>query len=298
NNDVWSTQAESLVPSKRSIVGKSLLWNVTNSLSLCLSLSLSLCVSVSVSLSLCLFLYLSVSLSLSLSLAVGLYVKSSEPLNVIANLVNSNRGTGVAVLQSGQLTRLVANCVHGNGRGGVIVERECRVELRGNGVYDNGGHGVSFRGDGQVVENDVVGNRGYGIRLTDSANVKVLRNRVQPVQGCGIAVLGPAKAVVHDNLVFQGHPGNVKPPLHRDPGSDSSALRNNSVLKHSNRTCSSVPPWVLENPPPRPLSDRPSSLPPSSSCHPSHFAISMTTRITATVESGCHNNGSVFCTIL
>ncbi|XP_064859501.1 F-box only protein 10 [Oncorhynchus nerka] len=229
--------------------------------------------------------------------AVGLYVKSSEPLNVVANLVNGNRGAGVAVLQSGQLTRLVANCVHGNSRGGVTVERECRVELRGNGVYDNGGHGVSFRGDGQVVENDVVGNRGYGIRLSDSADVKVLRNRVQPVQGCGIAVLGPAKAVVHDNLVFQGHPGNVKPPVYRDAGNVGSALRNNSVLKHSNRMCSSAPPWVLENPPPAPSLTVPHPSP-SSSCHPSHFAISMTTRITATVESGCHNNGSVFCTIL
>ncbi|KAL1023947.1 hypothetical protein UPYG_G00049400 [Umbra pygmaea] len=230
--------------------------------------------------------------------AVGLYVKSSEPLNVVANLVNGNRGAGVAVLQSSQLTRLVANCIHGNGRGGVTVERECRVELRGNGVYDNGGHGVSFRGDGQMVENDVVGNRGYGIRLTDSADIKVLRNRVQPVQGCGIAVLGPAKAVVHDNLVFQGHPDNRKPLLHCSPSNDSSVLRNNTLLKHCDRTSPSAPPWVLENPPPRPLSDTTASLHTSSSRHPSHLAISMTTRITATVESGCHNNGSVFCSIL
>uniref|UniRef100_A0A3P8XSF9 F-box domain-containing protein n=1 Tax=Esox lucius TaxID=8010 RepID=A0A3P8XSF9_ESOLU len=231
--------------------------------------------------------------------AVGLYVKSSEPLNVVANLVNGNHGAGVAVLQSSQLTRLVANCVHGNGHGGVTVERECRVELRGNGIYDNGGHGVSFRGDGQVVENDVVGNRGYGIRLTDSADIKVLRNRVQPVQGCGIAVLGPAKAIVHDNLVFQGHPGNVKPLLHCNPGNDCCVLRNNTLLIIDTFwTCPSAPPWVLENPPPRPLFDPPNSQHPSTTGHPSHLAISMTTRITATVESGCHNNGSVFCSIL
>ncbi|KAJ8000490.1 hypothetical protein DPEC_G00180670 [Dallia pectoralis] len=230
--------------------------------------------------------------------AVGLYVKSSEPLNVVANLVNGNCGAGVAVLQSSQLMRLVANCIHGNGRGGVTVERECRVELRGNGVYDNGGHGVSFRGDGHVIENDVVGNRGYGIRLADSADIKVLRNRVQPVQGSGIAVLGPAKAVVHDNLVFQGHPGNVKPMLLCNPGNDSCVLRNNTLLMHSNRTCLQTPTWVLEDPPPRPQFDPPNSQHPSSPGHPSHLAISMTTRITATVESGCHNNGSVFCSIL
>lgn len=100
-------------------------------------------------------------------------MKSSEPLNVVANLVNSNRGAGVAVIQSSQLTRLVANCIHENSRGGVTVEKDCRVELRGNGVYENGGHGISFRGDGQIGENDVVGNRGYGIQISDNADVKV-----------------------------------------------------------------------------------------------------------------------------
>lgn len=109
----------------------------------------------------------------TLSAAVGLYVKSSEPLNVFANLVNNNHGTGIAVLQSSQLTRLVTNCILENGRGGITVEKDCRVELRGNGIYENGGHGVSFSGNGQIVENDVVGNRGYGIQVSGSADIKV-----------------------------------------------------------------------------------------------------------------------------
>uniref|UniRef100_A0A3Q3E9A9 F-box protein 10 n=1 Tax=Labrus bergylta TaxID=56723 RepID=A0A3Q3E9A9_9LABR len=226
--------------------------------------------------------------------AVGLYVKSSEPLNVFANLVNGNRGTGVAVLQSSQLTRLVTNCILENARGGVTVEKDCRVELRGNGIYKNCGHGVTFTGNGQIVENDVVGNRGYGIQVSGSVDIKVLRNRVQPAQGCGIAVLGPVKGVVHDNLLFQGHPGNKKMLLHMDPGNDSCVLRNNSVLRHNN-SCTSAPPWVLENPPPRPLASSPSGL--ASSQYPSRLGISMTTRISATVESGCHN-GSMFCSIL
>lgn len=112
-------------------------------------------------------------LSVSFFVAVGLYVKSSEPLNVFANLVNSNRGLGIGVLQSSQMTRLVTNCVLENGRGGVTVEKDCRVELRGNGVYENSGHGVSFNGNGQIVENDVVGNRGYGIQVSGSADIKV-----------------------------------------------------------------------------------------------------------------------------
>lgn len=115
----------------------------------------------------------SLILSLSLSAAVGLYVKSSEPLNVFANLINSNRSTGITVLQSSQLTRLVTNCILNNGHCGVNVEKDCRVELRGNGIYKNSGHGVTFSGSGQIVENDVVGNRGYGIHISGSADIKV-----------------------------------------------------------------------------------------------------------------------------
>ncbi|TNM85596.1 hypothetical protein fugu_007867 [Takifugu bimaculatus] len=125
--------------------------------------------------------------------AVGLYVKSSEPLNVFANLINSNRGTGVTVLQSSQLTRLANNCILNNGCGGVTVEKECRAELRGNGIYKNGGHGVSFSGSGQIVENDVVGNRGCGIQISNSTDIKVLRNRVQPARGCGSDRAGPGE---------------------------------------------------------------------------------------------------------
>uniref|UniRef100_A0A665WRQ1 F-box domain-containing protein n=1 Tax=Echeneis naucrates TaxID=173247 RepID=A0A665WRQ1_ECHNA len=226
--------------------------------------------------------------------AVGLYVKSSEPLNVFANLINCNRSIGIAVLQSSQLTRLVTNCILENGREGVAVEKDCRVELRGNGIYENNGHGVSFSGNGQIVENDVVGNRGCGIQVSGIADIKVLRNRVQPSQGCGIAVLGAAKGVVHDNLLFQGHPGNKKTLLDKDPSNESCVLRNNNIQRHDN-SCTSAPPWILENPPPRPLASSPTGL--SSSQYPSRLGISMTTRISATVESGCHS-GSMFCSIL
>lgn len=92
---------------------------------------------------------------------------------MFANLINSNHGTGVTVLQSSQLTRLVTNCIINNCRGGVTVEKECRVELRGNGIYKNSGHGVSFSGNGQIVENDVVGNQGCGIQVSHSADIKV-----------------------------------------------------------------------------------------------------------------------------
>lgn len=100
-------------------------------------------------------------------------MKSSEALNVFGNLVNSNCGPGVAVVQSSQLTRLVTNGIVENGRGGVTVEKDCRVELRGNGIYENSGHGVRFSGNGQIVENDVVGNCGCGIQVSASSDVKV-----------------------------------------------------------------------------------------------------------------------------
>ncbi|XP_034043390.1 F-box only protein 10 [Thalassophryne amazonica] len=225
--------------------------------------------------------------------AVGLYVKSSEPLNVFANLLNCNYGTGIAVLQSSQLIRLAANCVLENGRGGITVEKDCRVELRGNGIYKNNGHGIRFSGSGQIVENDVIGNGGYGIQVSGSADIRLLRNRVQPAGGCGIAVLGQVKGAIHDNVLFQGHPGNKKELLYMDPSNESCGLRNNSILKHKNSSVAAS--WVLENPPPRPQASSPSNH--SSYNYPSRLGISMTTRISTTVESGCHS-GSMFCSIL
>uniref|UniRef100_A0A8C7Z0B1 F-box protein 10 n=1 Tax=Oryzias sinensis TaxID=183150 RepID=A0A8C7Z0B1_9TELE len=230
---------------------------------------------------------------LSYNGAVGLYVKSSEAMNVFANLVNSNRGPGIAVLQSSQLTRLVTNCILENDRGGVTVEKDCRVELRGNGIYENRGHGVRFSGIGQIVENDVVGNHGNGIQVSTSADIKVMRNRVQPAQGCGIALLGAVKGLIHDNILFEGHPDYKKKLIHLDSGNESCVLHNN-ILRHNN-SCTSAPSWVLENPPPRPAASSPSGI--SSSQFPSRLGLSMTTRVGATVESGCHS-GSMFCSIL
>ncbi|KAJ8385151.1 hypothetical protein AAFF_G00192020 [Aldrovandia affinis] len=229
--------------------------------------------------------------------AVGLYVKSSEPLNVVGNAVYSNSGVGVALLQSAQLSRVIANCICGNGRAGVAVAAGSRVELRGNGVYDNGGPGISSRGDGQIVENDVMGNQGCGLRLRESADIRVLRNRVQSARGCGIVVLEQVKGVVQENLVFQGWASSTKPLLHRDPGNNTCLLHNNTLLARCRRSNGQTDPaWALENPPPRPqLEGQPTSAP---SGPPTQRGIAIATRITARVESGCHNNGSIFCTIL
>uniref|UniRef100_A0A8C1HJ85 F-box protein 10 n=2 Tax=Cyprinus carpio TaxID=7962 RepID=A0A8C1HJ85_CYPCA len=223
--------------------------------------------------------------------AVGVYVKSSEPLNVVANMVKNNTAAGVSVIQSAQLTRLVGNCVLCNGWTGVTVDGECRVELRGNGVYGNNCHGVCFRGDGLIVENDVVGNNAVGIRVMDNADVKVLRNRVQALRGYGISVKERVRGVVQENLVYQGHPTSTKTPIRTNTQNLECVVLNNSLLTPRSQAL-----WALENPPPRPHSSNPSSVTPSTL--PAHLAITMTNRITASVESGCHNNGSIFCSIL
>ena len=95
-------------------------------------------------------------------------------------MVANNRAAGMSIIQSSQLTRLVGNCIRGNDRAGVTVDRECRVELRGNGIYGNGYHGICFRGNGQILENDVVGNAAIGIRVMESADVKV------STKGCSV----------------------------------------------------------------------------------------------------------------
>ncbi|KAJ8281330.1 hypothetical protein GJAV_G00066270 [Gymnothorax javanicus] len=226
--------------------------------------------------------------------AVGLFVKSSEALNFVDNAVHANKGAGITVLQSSQLTRLVGNCVCGNERTGVTVETGCQVELRGNGVYDNSSHGISCRGDGLITENDVVGNRGCGIRLSESADVKVLRNRVQAQRGWGIAVLGQVKGQVQENLVFQSRPTSTKPLLHQDPGNGGCLLLNNMLVTCAERSQSDTL-WALDNPPPRPQLTYVSG---AKLLEGVNIRRARSSRTTDRVESGCRRNGSVLCAIL
>lgn len=55
-----------------------------------------------------------------------------------------------------------------------------------------------------------------------------------------MAVLGPVKGVIHDNLLFQGQSGTRRTLLQVDPGNDGCVLRNNSILTHSNRSFKSL----------------------------------------------------------
>ncbi|XP_029909893.1 F-box only protein 10 isoform X2 [Myripristis murdjan] len=240
------------------------------------------------------------------------------------NYIYCNKGCGVWVMSS-SLPQLLGNYITHNSMYGLAVfcrkdpeNKEARQgswpgheavdagERRGGEGGRRGQENLNEEGELFAWESDLdsederhSARRSISVALVEgncmSYNGAVLRNRVQPTQGCGIAVLGAVKGTVHDNLLFQGHPGNKKTLLHTDPGNESCVLRNNSILKHSN-SFSSASPWALENPSPRPIAEPPSG--PSSSRYPSRLAVSMTTRISATVESGCHNNGSMFCSIL
>lgn len=106
--------------------------------------------------------------------ASGMYVQSSEALHVVTNVIHANGDRGITVAQSSQLTRVANNSISCNRQSGVRVETQCKVELRGNGVYDNRGHGVITKGDNTVViENDIIGNRGSGLQLLPKSDTKV-----------------------------------------------------------------------------------------------------------------------------
>lgn len=108
------------------------------------------------------------------SVASGIFVRSNEALQVVANVIHANGDRGVTIVQSSQLTRVANNSISCNRQSGVKVEFQCKVELRGNGIYDNRGHGIITKGDGTaVVENDIIGNRGSGLQLLPRSDTKV-----------------------------------------------------------------------------------------------------------------------------
>ncbi|XP_044295519.1 F-box only protein 10 [Varanus komodoensis] len=223
--------------------------------------------------------------------AAGLYVKSSEALNIVGNAIHANQDCGVTVLQSSQLTRIANNSISCNSLGGVLVEAECRVELRGNGIYDNSSHGVTSRGEGLIAENDILGNQGSGLKLLQAADMKVTRNRIHSFRGYGIEMLDQTKAFVQDNLIFQGK--SKKGILQQVSSMEGCVVLNNKLLAFKKRSDVG---WTLENPPARPHIEGSSRG--LSTAGNSQKGSSMTARLAARVDGGCHNNGSIFCTIL
>ncbi|NXS55911.1 FBX10 protein, partial [Brachypteracias leptosomus] len=219
--------------------------------------------------------------------AAGLHVKSSEELNITANAIHANGDGGVMVLQSTQLTRITNNSISCNSREGVLVEAECQVELRGNGIYENSSHGIISKGEGIIAENDIIGNHRCGLQLLQAADMKVTQNRIQSFRGYGIALFDEAKGVVQENLIFQGR--SKKSILRPISNAEDCIIQNNVLLTFKKRFDVEC---MLINPPARPHIEG-AAL---GSCTVAGGP--MVSSITTRVEGGCHNHGSIFCTIL
>ncbi|XP_072716972.1 F-box only protein 10 isoform X1 [Ciconia boyciana] len=219
--------------------------------------------------------------------AAGLYVKSSEALNIIANVIHANRDGGVAVLQSSQLTRIANNSISCNSHGGVLVEAGCQVELRGNGIYENSSHGIISKGEGIIMENDIIGNHRCGLQLLQAADMKVTKNRIQSFRDYGIALFDEAKGLVQENLIFQGR--SRKSILRPMSNAEDCIIQNNMLLTFKKRFDMEC---TLINPPARPHIK--GSALGSCTAAGGQRVSSITTR----VDGGCHNHRSIFCTIL
>ncbi|XP_063506518.1 F-box only protein 10 isoform X3 [Pongo pygmaeus] len=223
--------------------------------------------------------------------ASGLYVQSSEALHVITNVIHANGDRGITVAQSSQPTRVANNSISCNRQSGVKVEAQCKVELRGNGIYDNRGHGIITKGDSTIViENDIIGNRGSGLQLLPRSDTKVIKNRIHSFRAYGIAVRGRAKALVQENIIFQGK--TSKTIFQQISNNRECIMQNNKFLVFKKKSDT----WRLVNPPARPHLEN--SLRRPSAAHNGQKVTAMATRITARVEGGFHSNRSVFCTIL
>ncbi|XP_022455794.1 F-box only protein 10 isoform X1 [Delphinapterus leucas] len=222
--------------------------------------------------------------------ASGLYVQSSELLHVITNVIHANGDRGITVAQSSQLTRVANNSISCNHQSGVKVEAQCKVEFRGNGIYDNRGHGIITKGDSTVIENDIIGNQGSGLQLLPTSDTKVIKNRIHSFRAYGIAVQGRAKALLQENTVFQGKTN--KTIFQQISNNQECIMQNNKFLVFKKKSDT----WCLANPPARPHLEN--SLRGPSAAHSGQKVTAMATRITAHVEGGYHSKRSIFCTIL
>ncbi|XP_065511852.1 F-box only protein 10 isoform X2 [Caloenas nicobarica] len=225
--------------------------------------------------------------SISHNGAAGLHVKSSEALNIFANMIHANSDGGVSVLQSSQLTCIANNSISCNSRAGVLVEAECQVELRGNGVYENGSHGIVSKGEGIITENDIIDNHQCGLQLLQAAHMKVTKNRIQSFRDYGIALFDEAKGLVQENLIFQGR--SKKSILRPISNAEDCVIQNNVLLSFKKRFDTEC---MLTSPSARPHIE--GGALGSCTVAGGQRVSSVSTR----VDEGCHKHGSVFCTVL
>ncbi|KAM4638765.1 LOW QUALITY PROTEIN: F-box only protein 10 [Amazona ochrocephala] len=212
------------------------------------------------------------------------HVKSSEMINVIIGVIHANHDGRLVVVQSSQLTCVDSNSISCNSWGGMLVEPECQVEIRGNGIYENHSHGIVSRGEGIITENDITGNHQCGLQLLQAADVK---NRIQSFWNYGIPLFDEARVAVQQNLIFQGT--SKKSILQPVSNAEDCIIQNNMLLTFRKRFDTEC---MLINSSAWPCIE--GSAPGSCMAAGGQRVSSIATR----VDGGCDNHGSIFCTIL
>ncbi|KAJ7335236.1 hypothetical protein JRQ81_013177 [Phrynocephalus forsythii] len=210
---------------------------------------------------------------------------------------------------------LIRKCLFRDGKGGIFVcsQGQARVEgsifryltyamrcaenskivMLKNDIHHCKTSGIFLRlgAGGLIAENNIHSNCEASVDIRKGANPLITKNRIHSLRGHGIEILDVTKALVQDNLIFQGK--TKKSILQQGSKTEGCVVGNNKVLAFRKRADNA---WTLENPPARPHIEG-SSRGMSTSGN-SQKGSNVTARIAARVDGGCHNNSSIFCAIL
>jgi parallel beta-helix repeat protein len=167
----------------------------------------------------------------------GAYTDGAQKIRFTGNEIHHNVVDGISLNdQSGSIT-VENNSVHDNGRYGIVCSQGCdKLAIRGNRSTTNISQGIMLRGIvGSVVEkNEVTGNAGAGIALSESNGNLIRTNRLgQNAVGLRFS-LGSSDNRVESNEVSE----NTGYGLHFYSGTDAPTVgdgrpRRNHVVANS-----------------------------------------------------------------
>ncbi|CAH1773627.1 unnamed protein product [Owenia fusiformis] len=229
--------------------------------------------------------------------ASGVFLQSKESIHIMANVIHGNREIGIQVHQVAPVL-LINNSVTCNAGSGIEVAEFASVDIHGNGIYDNRDEGILLQSEGEIWENDIIGNQRAGILVHNAKDVKISNNRIHSSDDPCINLTGFTQPVIENNILYKGRSEPIA-----QTSEAGGQLSQNSILPipvpdkglNADKTSSipGTPNWKLENPAPRPHI----KAPPALSIAPAH-RVTTVTKVKNPAGGTCQHEGSKTCIIL
>ena len=162
----------------------------------------------------------------------GIKIDNSDNVKLIDFLIEGNGGNGINVDSSKNIT-ITNNIIKDNGYFGILIKNSKSVVIENSEVRNNGLKeeypGVQINNsEVEMLNNKISGNKGYGIRLFNESNAKILDgNEISNNSSHGIVSDSSTVTVENNKILKNGERGlSIS-------GNSTANIKNNEIANHT-----------------------------------------------------------------